>query len=57
MHRIYRSTGASFQKAQMEFATGVMRNEVVQTAAADAAATAARGAVAGAGQQYGANRY
>ncbi|XP_076443587.1 secretory carrier-associated membrane protein 1-like isoform X1 [Babylonia areolata] len=52
VHRIYRSTGASFQKAQAEFATGVMRNEVVQTAAADAAASAARNAVAG---QY--NRY
>lgn len=52
VHRIYRSTGASFQKAQQEFATGVMRNEVVQNAAADAAANAARGAVSG---QYGSN--
>ncbi|XP_025076620.1 secretory carrier-associated membrane protein 1-like isoform X2 [Pomacea canaliculata] len=52
VHRIYRSTGASFQKAQQEFAQGVMRNETVQTAAADAAASAARGAVSG---SYGSN--
>ena len=52
MHRIYRSTGASFQKAQAEFATGVMKNEHVQSAAADAASSAARGAVQG---QYGSN--
>lgn len=49
VHRIYRSTGASFQKAQAEFATGVMKNETVRTAAADAAAGAARGAVSGGG--------
>ncbi|XP_064607618.1 secretory carrier-associated membrane protein 1-like isoform X2 [Liolophura sinensis] len=55
VHRMYRSTGASFQKAQQEFATGVMRNEAVQTAAGNAAAGAARGAVSG---QYGSgNRY
>ncbi|ESO88348.1 hypothetical protein LOTGIDRAFT_219442 [Lottia gigantea] len=55
VHRIYRSTGASFQKAQAEFATGVMRNEGVQTATAQAAAGAARGVA----QQYGTggNRY
>ncbi|XP_052831662.1 secretory carrier-associated membrane protein 1 isoform X6 [Octopus bimaculoides] len=51
VHRVYRSTGASFQKAQAEFAQGVMRNETVQTAAANAAAGAARGAA----QQYGSN--
>ena len=52
VHKIYRSTGASFQKAQAEFAQGVMKNEAVQHAAADAAANAARGAVQG---QYGSN--
>ncbi|KAK6188890.1 hypothetical protein SNE40_004973 [Patella caerulea] len=56
VHRIYRSTGASFQKAQAEFATGVMRNEGVQNATANVAAGAARGMVQ---QQYGSggNRY
>ena len=34
---MYRSTGASFAKAQAEFTTGVMRNEQVQQAAAAAA--------------------
>ena len=29
IHRMYRSTGASFAKAQAEFTTGVMRNEQV----------------------------
>lgn len=52
VHRIYRSTGASFQKAQQEFAQGVMRNEAVQNVAADAASNAARGAVSG---SYGSN--
>lgn len=37
IHRMYRSTGASFAKAQAEFTTGVMRNEQVQQAAAAAA--------------------
>lgn len=41
---MYRTTGASFEKAQQEFATGVMANKTVQTAAANAASTAARGA-------------
>ncbi|XP_005099451.1 secretory carrier-associated membrane protein 1 isoform X2 [Aplysia californica] len=54
VHRIYRSTGASFQKAQAEFASGVMKNEAVRGAASDAAAGAARGAVSGYGSE---NRY
>ncbi|XP_059154184.1 secretory carrier-associated membrane protein 1-like isoform X4 [Physella acuta] len=51
VHRIYRSTGASFQKAQAEFASGVMRNEAVRGVAADAAAGAARSAVSGYGSE------
>lgn len=44
VHMLYRTTGASFEKAQQEFATGVMSNKTVQTAAANAASTAAQGA-------------
>ncbi|XP_023816146.1 secretory carrier-associated membrane protein 1 [Oryzias latipes] len=44
IHALYRTTGASFEKAQQEFATGVMSNKTVQTAAATAATTAAQGA-------------
>lgn len=51
VHRIYRSTGASFDKAKAEFSSGVMKNEMVQ----DAAANAAAGAVRGAASQYGSN--
>ncbi|KAG5841194.1 hypothetical protein ANANG_G00196970 [Anguilla anguilla] len=47
VHGLYRTTGASFQKAQQEFATGVMTNKTVQTAAATAASGAARGAFKG----------
>ena len=53
VHRIYRSTGASFAKAQQEFATGVMKNEAVQSGVASAASSAAQGAVRGAASQYG----
>ena len=49
VHRIYRSTGASFAKAQQEFATGVMKNEAVQGAAVNAGQAAVRGAAS----QYG----
>lgn len=40
---MYRTTGASFERAQQEFATGVMSNKTVQTAAANAASRAAQG--------------
>ncbi|XP_071533939.1 secretory carrier-associated membrane protein 1 isoform X3 [Panulirus ornatus] len=40
VHRVYRSTGASFAKAQAEFSQGVMRNEHVQNVTANAASTA-----------------
>lgn len=42
VHRIYRSTGASFAKAQAEFSQGVMRNEHVQSATANAASAVIR---------------
>nr|KAF6490904.1 secretory carrier membrane protein 1 [Molossus molossus] len=44
VHGLYRTTGASFEKAQQEFASGVMSNKTVQTAAANAASTAATSA-------------
>lgn len=44
VHRLYKASGASFAKAQSEFTTGVMKNETVQAAAADAARETARGA-------------
>lgn len=54
IHRMYRSTGASFAKAQEEFTSGVLRNEHVQNAAATAVAGAARQAV---NQTISGNRY
>lgn len=42
VHRIYRSTGASFAKAQAEFSQGVMGNEHVQNVASNAASHAVR---------------
>ncbi|CAL8069216.1 unnamed protein product [Orchesella dallaii] len=45
IHRIYRSSGASFAKAQQEFTSGVMRNEHVQGAAAGLASEALRSQV------------
>lgn len=53
VHRIYRSTGASFAKAQEEFAQGVMTNKTVQSTAVNVGTTAARGAMA---NQGGENR-
>jgi hypothetical protein len=52
VHSIYRSTGASLQKAQAEFTQGVLRNEHVQHAASAAAAGAARQAMS---QTFGSN--
>ncbi|XP_075875117.1 secretory carrier membrane protein 2, like [Nelusetta ayraudi] len=45
VHSKYRRTGASFSKAQQEFSQGVLTNRTVQTVAADAATSAAQGAV------------
>jgi len=42
VHTLYRTTGASFEKAQQEFATGVMKNPGVQSAAKTAATAAAQ---------------
>ncbi|XP_051976015.1 secretory carrier-associated membrane protein 2 [Xyrauchen texanus] len=42
VHSHYRHTGASFQKAQQEFSQGVLTNRTVQSAAANAAASAAQ---------------
>ncbi|XP_005411652.1 PREDICTED: secretory carrier-associated membrane protein 3 [Chinchilla lanigera] len=47
IHSLYRRTGASFQKAQQEFAAGVFSNPAVRTAAANAAAGAAENAFRG----------
>ena len=48
IHRIYRSTGASFAKAQQELAQGVLSSKTVQQTAGNMAASAARSTVAGA---------
>jgi hypothetical protein len=45
VHAIYRSTGASFQKAQAEFAQGIVTNKAVQQTAAGVASSAARQAM------------
>jgi len=50
IHKMYRSSGASLAKAQAEFASGVMRNEHVQSAATAAATAAARETM---GRQFG----
>ncbi|KAJ8273489.1 hypothetical protein GJAV_G00102160 [Gymnothorax javanicus] len=48
VHSLYRQTGASFQKAQAEFATGVMSNQAVRQAATQATTSAAQNAFTGA---------
>jgi len=47
IHKLYRSTGASLAKAQAEFTSGVMQNETVRQAAADAARESVRSQFAG----------
>ncbi|XP_051527777.1 secretory carrier-associated membrane protein 3 [Myxocyprinus asiaticus] len=47
VHSMYRKTGASFEKAQAEFATGVLSNQAVRQAAASATVSAAEGAFTG----------
>ena len=54
IHSLYRGTGASFQKAQSEFTSGVLRNESVRNAGAQMAANAAQGAMSSAASD---NRY
>lgn len=57
IHRLYRSTGASIAKAQAEFTSGVMSNETVRQAAADAARESVRSQFAGNNQTGNGNRY
>lgn len=54
IHRLYRSTGASFEKAQKEFATGVMSNKNVQNAATTVVTESARATMNQQAANYGA---
>jgi len=53
IHRLYRNTGASFEKAQREFATNVMSNKNVQNAAASVVTEGARVAMQQSASGYG----
>lgn len=53
IHRLYRNTGASFEKAQKEFATNVMSNKNVQNAAATVVTESARVAMQQNASAYG----
>ena len=53
IHRLYRNTGASFEKAQKEFATNVMSNKNVQNAAATVVTESARVAMQQSTSGYG----
>jgi hypothetical protein len=53
IHALYRSTGASFEKAQKEFATGVMANKNVQNAATTVITESARATMNGQASNYG----
>ncbi|XP_067929053.1 secretory carrier-associated membrane protein 2-like [Watersipora subatra] len=58
IHKYYRGTGASFQQAQSEFTSGMLKNENVRAAGAQIASDAAAGAMAGAASSAsGGNRY
>jgi len=60
IHRLYRSTGASMAKAQAEFTSGVMKNEAVRQAAAEAASASVRSTFNGGSSQQppaGSNRF
>lgn len=50
IHGLYRATGATLAKAQMEFTSNVLSNEGVRNAAAEAAASSMRSAYGGGGQ-------
>jgi len=52
VHRLYRTTGASFVKAQQEFAQGIVTNRTVQQTATGVAASAAQGAYGSSGSRY-----
>ncbi len=53
VHALYRNTGASFEKAQSEFATTVMQNKNVQSAATTVITESARQAMNQQAGSYG----